>query len=88
MIDITLNWKPNPDTLAKLLALSNQQQKPLETLLDEAVLQYFQLQERELLNVDDDPIVGLYSGSPDLATNAENILATEIQSKSGWTNKA
>jgi hypothetical protein len=27
-------------------------------------------------NVDDDPIVGLYSGSPDLATNAEDILAT------------
>ncbi|MEB3312794.1 MAG: hypothetical protein VKL98_01480 [Cyanobacteriota bacterium] len=37
--------------------------------------------------VDDDPIVGLYSGSPDLATNAEDILAAEIQPKSGWTNK-
>jgi hypothetical protein len=36
---------------------------------------------------DDDPIVGLYSGSPDLATNAEDILAAEIQPKSGWTNK-
>ncbi len=79
MLDITLNWKPNPDTLVKLLALANQQQKPLETLLDEAVLQYFQLQEQEFLSVDDDPIVGLYSGSPDLGTNAENILAAEIQ---------
>jgi hypothetical protein len=87
MLDITLNWKPNPDTLAKLLALADQQQKPLEALLDEAVLQYFQLQEPEFLSVDDDPIVGLYSGSPDLATNAEDILAAEIQSKSGWTNK-
>lgn len=37
--------------------------------------------------VDDDPIVGLYSGSPDLATNAKDILAAEIQPKSGWTNK-
>lgn len=37
--------------------------------------------------VDDDPIVGLYSGSPDLATNAEDILAAEIQPNSGWTNK-
>jgi DNA polymerase III psi subunit len=87
MLDITLNWKPNPDTLAKLLTLANQQQKTLEALLEEAILQYFQLQEQEVLSVDDDPIVGLYSGSPDLATNAEDILAAEIQPKSGWTNK-
>jgi hypothetical protein len=87
MLDITLNWKPNPDTLAKLLTLANQQQKPLEALLEEAILQYFQLQEQDFLSVDDDPIVGLYSGSPDLATNAEDILAAEIQPKSGWTNK-
>jgi hypothetical protein len=87
MLDITLNWKPDPDTLAKLLALSTKHQKPLEILLDEAVQQYCQLQEREILNVDDDPIVGLYSGSPELATNAEDILAAEIQIKSGWTNK-
>jgi hypothetical protein len=87
MLDITLNWKPNPDTLAKLLTLANQQQKPLEALLEEAILQYFQLQEQDFLSIDDDPIVGLYSGSPDLATNAEDILAAEIQPKSGWTNK-
>ena len=87
MLDVTLNWKPNPDTLAKLLALANQQQKPLEALLNEAVLQYFQLQEQEFLSVDDDPIVGLYSGSSDLGTNAENILAAEIQPQSGWTTK-
>jgi hypothetical protein len=71
MLDLTLNWKPNPDTLAKLLTLANQQQKPLETLLDEAVLQYFQVQEQEILSVEDDPIVGLYSGSPDLSTRHE-----------------
>ncbi|NEO83006.1 MAG: hypothetical protein F6J87_01920 [Spirulina sp. SIO3F2] len=87
MLDITLNWKPNPDTLAKLLTLANQQQKNLETLLDEAVLQYFQLQDQEPLSIEDDPIVGLYSGSLDLATNAEDILATEIQPQSGWTTK-
>lgn len=87
MLDITLNWKPNPDTLAKLLTLANQQQKPLEALLDEAVLQYFQLQDQEFLSVDDDPIVGFYAGSPDLSTNAEDILAVAIQPNSGWTNK-
>lgn len=88
MLDITLNWKPAPNTLTKLLELSNQQQKPLEILLDEAVLQYFQLHDKELLAVDDDPIVGLYAGSPDLSSNAEDILAAEIQPQSGWTNKA
>lgn len=87
MLDITLNWKPNPDTLAKLLTLADQQHKSLEALLDEAVRQYVQLQQQEPLSIDEDPIVGLYSGSPDLATNAEDILAAEIRPKSGWTNK-
>lgn len=87
MLEITLNWKPNPDTLVQLLALSNQQHKSLEALLDEAVRQYVQVQQQEPLSIDEDPIVGFYSGSPDIATNAENILAAEIQPKSGWTNK-
>ena len=88
MLDITLNWKPNPDTLAKLLSLANQQQKTLEALLEEAILQYVQIQEQEILSADEDPIVGLYSGSPDLATNAETILAADIQPRSGWTKKS
>ena len=87
MLDITLNWKPDPNVLTKLIALSNQQQKPLETLLDEAVQQYFQLHEKEPLDIDDDPIVGFYTGSPDLASNAEEILAAEIRPQSGWTTK-
>ncbi|MEM8506071.1 MAG: hypothetical protein AAF716_23340 [Cyanobacteria bacterium P01_D01_bin.1] len=87
MLDIILNWKPAPNTLTKLIALSNQQQKSLETLLDEAVLQYFQLHDRALLDVDEDPIVGLYTGSPNLSTDAEHILAAEVQPQSGWTVK-
>jgi len=35
--------------------------------------------------IEDDPIVGLIKGSPELATNAEEILKTEIQSDSGWS---
>ena len=85
MLDITLNWKPNPSLLTKLLELANQQQKPLETLLEEAVQQYFQIHNKDLLDVEEDPIVGFYSGSTDLASNAENILAVEIQPQSGWT---
>ena len=74
MLDITLNWKPDPNVLTKLIALSNQQQKPLETLLDEAVQQYFQLYGEDPLNVEDDPIVGFYAGSPNLASDAEEIF--------------
>jgi len=87
MLDITLNWKPDPSVLTKLIELASQQQKPLETLLDEAVQQYFQTHNKEPLAVEDDPIVGFYAGSPDLASNAENILAAEVQPQSGWTTK-
>ena len=34
-----------------------------------------------------DPLVGLYAGSPDLASCAEEILEQEITSTSGWTWK-
>ena len=87
MLDIILNWKPDPNVLNKLMALANQQQKSLEALLDEAVQQYCQIHKKELIDVDEDPIVGFYAGSPDLAGDAEDILTAEIQSKSGWTTK-
>ena len=34
-----------------------------------------------------DPLVGLFCGSPDLATESEEILQQEITEKSGWTWK-
>jgi len=40
------------------------------------------------LAIEDDPIIGLYSGSPDLSERSEDILETEIQPQSGWTWKA
>jgi len=36
---------------------------------------------------EDDPLIGLFAGSPDLATNSEEILQEEITDKSGWTYK-
>lgn len=36
----------------------------------------------------EDPIVGLFAGSPDLATNAKDILDQEVTSTSGFTWKA
>jgi hypothetical protein len=37
------------------------------------------------LRVEDDPIVGLYEGSPDLSVRDEDILLSEIQTYSGWS---
>ncbi|MGK7892020.1 MAG: hypothetical protein AB4042_22045 [Leptolyngbyaceae cyanobacterium] len=90
MLEITLNWTPNPEVLAQLLALSNQQQKSLETVLSEAVHQYVEAQkshQEPFLSVEDDPIVGLYEGSPDLSQRDEEILLQEIKPGSGWTCK-
>ena len=35
----------------------------------------------------EDPLIGLFSGSPDLATQAEEILEQEFNSISGFTLK-
>lgn len=39
------------------------------------------------MNQGNDPLIGLFAGSPTLATEAEDILETEIQAESGWTWK-
>lgn len=38
-------------------------------------------------NIDQDPLVGLFAGSPDLAEKSEEILAEEVNNHSGWTWK-
>jgi cell division protein FtsX len=38
-------------------------------------------------NIDQDPLVGLFSGSPDLSEKSEEILEKEINTSSGWTWK-
>ncbi|MEM8639623.1 MAG: hypothetical protein AAGG51_12525 [Cyanobacteria bacterium P01_G01_bin.54] len=42
MLEITLNWKPNPNTLTQLMQIALQDQKNIETLLDEAITQYLE----------------------------------------------
>ncbi|NEQ96430.1 MAG: hypothetical protein F6K30_06855 [Cyanothece sp. SIO2G6] len=39
------------------------------------------------LSVEDDPIVGMFSGPPHLSTEAKDILAQEIHSPSGFSWK-
>ena len=91
MLDVTLNWTPNPEILEQLLALSTQKQKSLEVLLSEAVLEYLDANHTPdadiYLSAEDDPIVGLYEGSPDLSSRAEEILLQDIDGRSGWTCK-
>ena len=38
-------------------------------------------------NSENEPLIGLFAGSPDLATNSEEILQEEVRDKSGWTHK-
>lgn len=37
---------------------------------------------------EEDPLIGLFDGSPDLATHSEGILVQEARSASGFTWKA
>ncbi|MEL6779509.1 MAG: hypothetical protein AAFO06_19875 [Cyanobacteria bacterium J06597_16] len=38
--------------------------------------------------LEEDPLIGLFEGSPDLATRSKETLAQEVQSASGFTWKA
>lgn len=38
-------------------------------------------------SIADDPLIGLFSGSPDLATQSEEMLQDQMNETSGWTWK-
>jgi hypothetical protein len=42
MLETTLNWKPDPQTLTQLVQVAILEQRSLESLLDEAIAQYLQ----------------------------------------------
>ncbi|NEO88020.1 MAG: hypothetical protein F6J87_27755 [Spirulina sp. SIO3F2] len=87
MLEITLNWKPDPNTLTQLVQVALQKHQSLETLLDEAIQQYLQTNPLAEPDLADDPLIGLYNGTPNLSTQAEDILNSEIQTASGLTWK-
>lgn len=39
-------------------------------------------------SAEDDPLIGLFAGSPDLAMRSEEVLAEETDAHSGWTWKS
>lgn len=81
----TFNWQPEKPLLEKLIAVAHQQGQSPEAVITEAVKQYIVTAAGK--ETTDDPLVGLFAGSPDLATQSENILEQEITQKSGWTWK-
>jgi hypothetical protein len=63
----------------------------IDTLSDEQIDQITQLikllQTPQPQTPQSDPLIGLFSSSPDLATHAGTILQQEIHPTSGWTWK-
>lgn len=85
----TFNWKPEESLLEKVITLANQKGQSPEAIITEAVRQYIATATvtATVQRNTDDPLIGLFAGSPDLATQSENILQQEITQKSGWTWK-
>jgi hypothetical protein len=71
----------------QLTQLANKRGQTTESVITEAVLSYLQTQVPDENDVNNDPLIGLFSGSPDLATQSEDILQQSITPTSGWTWK-
>ncbi|HYX13500.1 MAG TPA: hypothetical protein VE944_03865 [Nostoc sp.] len=87
-MDSTFNWKLEQTLLEKVINLASQRGQSPESIVSEAVRLYLETQLLETVdNAASDPLIGLFAGTHDLATNSEDILQQEITEKSGWTWK-
>ena len=78
-----------PPLLEQVLTLAQRKGQAPEALIKEAIVTYLttqDLQRSESPATESDPLIGLFAGSPDLATQSEEILQQEI-TPSGWTWK-
>jgi hypothetical protein len=82
-----LQWNLDPNLVERLTQLAQQRGQTAESIITEAVLLYLQTQVPDENDVNDDPLIGLFSGSPDLATQSEDILQQSITPTFGWTWK-
>jgi hypothetical protein len=87
MANSQIQWNPEPNLLERLAQLAQQRGQTTESIITEAVLSYLQIQVLDNNTLDDDPLIGLFAGSPDLATQSEDILQQSITETSGWTWK-
>jgi hypothetical protein len=83
-----LQWNPEPNLIEQLTQLAQKRGQTTESIITEAVLSYLQTQVLDEKDTKDDPLIGLFSGSPDLATRSEDILQQSITAISGWTWKS
>ena len=74
---LSLTWTPDPTSLANLAKIASQQGKSIESTLSEAVQLYLENQPIEPLTTQPDRLIGLFKGSPNLATESEDILQKE-----------
>ncbi|MEH2166889.1 MAG: hypothetical protein V7K41_09515 [Nostoc sp.] len=87
-MDSTFNWKLEQTLLEKVINLATERGQSPESIISEAVRLYLETQLLETAdNAMSDPLIGLFAGTPDLATKSEDILQQEITEKSGWTWK-
>lgn len=84
-----LGWTPDPQLLEQLTDLAQKRGQSLDALLTEAIVTYLDAQRSQAptpSNPESDPLIGLFAGSPELATQSEAILQQEM-TRSGWTWK-
>lgn len=76
MSSSTLNWQPESNLEEQIISLSEKTGKSPEAIITEAVLVYLESRrvQKAAYNEKNDPLIGLFSGSPDLATQSELIL--------------
>jgi hypothetical protein len=86
-MDSAFNWQPEQGLLEQLVTLARRKGQSPEAIVNEAVTLYLGTQSVELRNPEPDPLIGLFAGSPDLATKSEEILQQDITEQSGWTWK-
>jgi hypothetical protein len=86
-VSVAFDWEPNKRLLDRLTTVARQRGESPESLVTEAVSLFLDTGWPELYEPGPDPLVGLFAGSSDLATRAEEILEQEITEKSGWTWK-
>jgi hypothetical protein len=78
------------ELLSAAQELSFSEQVQLASQLMQTVIQNLQLSTDEnpaLTEVAEDPLIGLFAGSPDLSTCAKDILEKDVTSASGFTWK-
>ena len=74
---LSLTWTPDPTLLTNLAKIASQKGKSIESTLSEAVQLYLENQPIEPLTPQPDRLIGLFKGSPNLATESEDILQKE-----------